>query len=124
VTKPNRGSRTRIVWGPCVLAGTSLLVLAIVLMSTRSTGRHARAVAVVNVGQLNTAPLPTGLPPHARVTQHSMPTGSRLALPGIGLDASISDVRTVGNVMQVPRNPRELGWWLAVPPRVMPRAAL
>ena len=37
--------------------------------------------------------------------------GSRLRLTRLGINAKITAVNTVGNVMQIPRDPHSLGWW-------------
>ena len=37
--------------------------------------------------------------------------GSRLRLTRLGVNAKITAVHTVGNIMQIPLNPHVLGWW-------------
>ncbi len=98
-----------------MLAGLLLLTLAVVLMMNRDTpARAGHAIPVVNVGKLP-AHYAVHLPRHRPPQRQSRPArfvpGSRLRLTRLGVNAKITEVRTVGNVMQIPRDPHTLGWW-------------
>jgi hypothetical protein len=99
------------VWGPCVLAGLVLIALAVVRIVDRdSATRTGHAVPIVNVGRL-----PSTSAGAVVARKHAAPArfvpGSRLRLTRLGVDAKITAVTTVGNVMQIPRDPHTLGWW-------------
>lgn len=125
---------TRLIVVGAVGLGLAAITAAVALQAARATTRHAAAVPVVNVGSLSAAPPPAQQAPgqqapgqQAPVRQSggrpsatrssasswpgSVPSGSRLQLASIGLDAPIVGVTTDGNVMQVPADPRVLGWW-------------
>jgi LPXTG-site transpeptidase (sortase) family protein len=101
-----------------VLAGALLMAFAVVLTVNRSApAQTRRAYPVVNVGSLHadkTRHVPRHQS-HRRLKHHAVAAkfvpGSRLRMARLGVDAGITAVNTVGNVMQIPRDPRMLGWW-------------
>jgi sortase family protein len=98
------------LWGPCVLTGLLLISVAVVLIGNRDAPAKAgRAVPVVSAGRLP-AESSAGVSPH-RSHRARFVAGSRLRLGRLGIDARITAVMTVGNVMQIPRDPHTLGWW-------------
>jgi hypothetical protein len=107
------------VWGPCVLAGVLLIAFAVVLIVNPSApAQTRRAYPVVNVGHLHADKSAVvhrqrsrRAPVHRAVAAAAFVPGSRLRLTRLGVDAKIAAVNTVGNVMQIPRNPHTLGWW-------------
>jgi hypothetical protein len=108
--RSRRGAWPRKVWGPCVLVGLVLIAFGVVLVVNRGAAANAgRAVPVVNAGRLP-AEHAAGIPARRSVHAGFVP-GSRLRLPRLGVDAAITAVTTVGNVMQIPRDPHTLGWW-------------
>jgi hypothetical protein len=112
-----RGAWPRKAWGTCVVAGLLLMTLAIVLNIDHSRpGRSGHAVALVNLGRLPTekgVPATTSRTGAARrqSTRTRFAPGAHLRLQRLGLDAPIRAVTTVGNVMQIPRDPHTVGWW-------------
>src|SRR5207237_8012878 len=44
---------------------------------------------------------------------HAISAGSHLVLTRLGIDAPIDGVSLRGNVMEVPQDPRRVGWWTA-----------
>jgi hypothetical protein len=112
---PGRGASSLKVWGLCAGAGLLLISLAVVLTVDRDSPRRSgHAIPLVNIGQLDSAPPPR----HVNSTQQSaqprgkpIPAGSRLRLSRLDLDAPITHVGVMDNVMQIPRDPQLLGWW-------------
>jgi hypothetical protein len=115
VTVPQRRARPRASWLPGVVIGVLLIALAVVLaVERRGPGRAGRAVPVVNVGSLPAVRTVVGSWPtrsHEATQQARFVPGSRLRLARLDLNAKITAVNTVGNVMQIPRDPHTLGWW-------------
>ncbi len=110
--RSRRGAWPLKVWGPCVLAGVLLLGFAVVLTVNRGAAARAGrpgAVPVVNAGRL--PPEHSAGAPPRRSVRVGLTPGSRLELGRLGVDAEITAVTTVGNVMQIPRDPHLLGWW-------------
>jgi hypothetical protein len=107
------------VWGPCVLAGVLLMAFAVVLIVNPSApAQTRRAYPVVNVGNVPTdksVDVPrrhrSRRAPAHRIVAATFVPGSRLRLARLAVNAKITAVNTVGNVMQIPRNPHTLGWW-------------
>lgn len=97
-------------WGACLVVGLVLIAVAATLLATRHDPARAKAIPLVNVGRVPTA----GQPPR-KVTESGqpIPSGSRLRLDRLGVDAPITDVGLDGRVMQVPRDPHVVGWWTA-----------
>jgi hypothetical protein len=92
------------------------MTLAVVFNVHRGSARGVPAVAVVNVGhvpndQVASSPPAGEASAHHRSTAAALAPGSRLRLDRLGLDAAITTVTTVGNVMQIPHDPHRLGWW-------------
>jgi hypothetical protein len=74
------------------------------------------AVPVVNRGTLASSPTPTGssLPPVKKQTAPSAPrpdANAKLVLSRLGVDARIVPVSAPHSVMQIPSDPRVVGWW-------------
>jgi hypothetical protein len=113
-----RGGWPQGIWGPLVLVGLLLITLAVLadLHRGRGPARSGHGVPLVNVGSLpagggaGARGQPAGRhESHGRSTP--LPAGARLRLARFGVDAPISDVTTVGHVMQIPRDPHTVGWW-------------
>lgn len=114
MTVPQRQARPRAVWLPCVLIGVLLITLGVVLaVERRSPGRTGHAVPVVNVGSMpaDRGVASTQSTSARRETAARFVPGSHLRLSRLGVDARITAVTTVANVMQIPRDPHTLGWW-------------
>jgi hypothetical protein len=50
-------------------------------------------------------------PPASQHRSGGLPAGSRLDYARLGVHALVTHVRAVQGVMQIPLNPRTLGWW-------------
>ena len=110
----------RVGWAVAVV-GVGLIAAALLVVD-RSTGPVVQPVPVVNRGSLpapvatppgnNDRPDPAVAPAGARWTQgRPAPDGLTLALPSLGVSAAVQPVTAPGNVMQIPADPRVLGWW-------------
>jgi hypothetical protein len=101
-----------------IAVGLLAVVTGTVLLLRPGGGSRAGAVPVVDRGRLPvvTSPAPPSvtLPPPSRAVlsaPSTVPAGSRLRLGRLGLDAVVTHVRAVDGVMQIPRDPRVVGWW-------------
>ncbi|SHH64094.1 Sortase family protein [Jatrophihabitans endophyticus] len=107
-------SQARAATG-CVAAGLAAVVLAAGL-ALAGVGREVvtgrGAVAARDVGAL---PRPGRTAAHAPAVRRvpAPAADARLRLPRLGVDARIVGVGLRGSVMQVPGNPRVVGWWTA-----------
>lgn len=107
------------VWGPCLALGLVLIAVASVLLATRAAPPRAQAIPLVNIGRVpgetstSTRPVTQRPVTHRTDPGSPIPTGSHLAVSRLGVDALITNVRLNGTVMQVPRDPRTVGWWSA-----------
>ena len=103
----------RRAWLGCVVGGLVLVLLGIVLDLDR--GRPAasgRAVPIVNIGRVPPAQRPPAqLHRHPSEVPRPLPVGSRLRIAGAAVDAAIRRVHLVGHELQVPHDPRLVGWW-------------
>jgi hypothetical protein len=112
---------TRRAWGGGLLLiiAAILLVAAGLLLLPGRSGSSARPVPIVNTGNLPAVPSPPASGPSAASAvsrpvhdvHGSVPAGSRLGIARLNVDATIRPVGTDGNVMQVPLDPKVLGWW-------------
>ena len=101
----------RRLWVPCLLAGLALIAAAVAVLMTRDPVARAKAVPIVNVG---TVPSSSAQVSHAQthpVGGHAVERGSHLVLTRLHINAPIDDVALDGRVMQVPQDPRRVGWW-------------
>jgi hypothetical protein len=74
-------------------------------------------VPIVNVGRVPAAGDPAAHAPlahrHRARRPRTLPLGSRLRITGHDVDARIRRVQVVGHEMQIPQDPRLVGWWTA-----------
>jgi hypothetical protein len=107
--------RRRGAWVPCLLAGLALIGLAVSLQFTRQSPAHGQAVPLVNVGTVpaTVSTSSTSASTHAPADDPGVPPppGSHLLLDRLAVDAPITDVAVHAGVMDVPLNPRTVGWW-------------
>jgi hypothetical protein len=106
-----------------VRSGWLLVLTAAVLMTAggllfvRPSGRTtAAAIPTVNVGQLPASmsgSYSAGTPRSASARPPATQVPARLVDARLGVDAAIEPVSAPGNVMQIPLDPRRLGWWRA-----------
>jgi hypothetical protein len=100
---------------PCVLVGLALVGVAVSLQLIRQSPARGQAVPLVNVGTVpsisSTGNAVTSSPASADDPGSPPPPGSHLLLGRLGVNAPISDVAVHGGVMDVPLNPRTVGWW-------------
>jgi len=101
-------------WAPCLLAGLALIGLAVGLLITRQGPARGQAVPLVNIGTVPST-LATGTSAGSVLRADDPgtppPPGSHLLLARLGVDAPITDVAVNDGVLDVPLNPRTLGWW-------------
>ncbi len=108
----------------CGLCGVSALTVSLVLALHRPPHAEAGAAPVVNRGavpdssssQLSSATTTLGhaRPAPAAAVSSSAPAptpGTRLQLPRLHVDAPLVHVAAANDVMQVPPDPRVVGWW-------------
>jgi Sortase domain len=103
-------SRSLLLPATALLAGLLLILGGVGLLElSGSTSASAPVVPTVDYGSLASASATSATlrPPVAA----SVPVGSRLMLPRLGVDAVVTVVGAPGGVMAVPRDPTELGWW-------------
>jgi hypothetical protein len=101
-----------------VLVGLVLIGVAVAQLN-RDAPARAKAIPLVNVGTVPTFTSGSSLPAStaskrpAHDAGHPIPVGARLTLGRLDVDAPIVHVGLVGNVMDVPRDPHDVGWWSA-----------
>jgi hypothetical protein len=101
-----------VVSGVCVVAGALLATAGIVLAVHGSAPARGQALPVVDVGRVPTSA--HGATTHDRhrnvAPRHgTLPAGATLRLAG--KTAPIERVRLRGTTMQIPLDPRRVGWW-------------
>ncbi len=98
--------------GACVLAGVLLVTAGIVLAGHGSAPARGQALPVVDVGRVPTDTHgATTSARHRNVeSRHrTLPDGTTLRLAGE--TAPVERVRVRGATMQIPLDPRQVGWW-------------
>lgn len=98
------------LWGPCLVVGLALIAIAITLLVTRDAPARVKAVPIVNLGTVPSTRTST----HAETSSkpgHLLSPGAHLLITHLGIDAPVDDVGLAGSVMQVPMDPRRVGWW-------------
>ncbi len=98
----------------CIAVGVALAAAAVVLAVQRAAPAATRAapVPVVDVGRVPGANEPQAAPrgaSRARTRHETVPHGSTLRFAAA--TARIDRVRVRSGVMQIPLDPRRVGWW-------------
>ncbi len=104
--------RRLLVSSGCVVAGALLVTAGIVLAVHGSAPARGQALPVVDVGRVPTdAHSATTSVRHRKVEPRhgTLPDGSTLRVAGE--TAPIERVRLRGTTMQIPLDPRRVGWW-------------
>jgi hypothetical protein len=101
------------VWVACVAAGAALVTFGIVLGVDRGApAQTAHAVPTVSFGRVPSSSSSAGAKATRATRQPAtLPLGSRLLIRGEA--APVRRVHIVGHDMQIPLDPREVGWWSA-----------
>jgi hypothetical protein len=98
-----------------LVIAAALLVAGGALFARRSATTTAAAIPTVNVGRLPASVSGSGstATPPSSPSRPSTPTPVRLVDTRLGINAAIEPVNAPSNVMQIPLDPRRLGWWRA-----------
>jgi hypothetical protein len=94
------------------VAGALLVTAGIVLAVHGSASARGQALPIVDVGRVPTDVHGTATPVRHRKAEPrhgTVPAGTTLRLAGVS--APIARVRVRGTTMQIPLDPRRVGWW-------------
>jgi hypothetical protein len=116
----SRLARASLALGALLVIGGGALAVDRGLAGRPAGADSFRAVPVVDLG-----PAPaSGAAPETRPSGAGLPTGSTLTLSRLGVHAAITAVAVVQGVMQVPADPRVVGWWSGGGAPTQPRGSV